>query len=203
MGERIPSLATIVAQIPDPRARRGRRHPWTALLLLVVVGLLCGANSQRALARWGQNIGRARLRRLGLIGPHAPSQPTLHRLLRDVDVDQVEAVLGAWLQQVRAAWRSSTRRWVDGIALDGKTLRGARRLGAAETHLLGACGHRDGLVLAQSAVLDHAGELSGIGRLLDALVLEGQTLTMDAAFTQWTVAEQIVRQGGAYLMVVV
>ena len=36
----------------------------------------------------------------------------------------------------------------------------------------------------------------------DALLLEGQTLTMDAAFTQWTVAEQIVHQGGAYLMVV-
>ena len=60
----------------------------------------------------------------------------------------------------------------------------------------------DGLVLGQVAVLDHAGELTGIGRLLDALLLEGQTLTMDAAFTQWTVAEQIVQQGGAYLMVV-
>jgi hypothetical protein len=40
-------------------------------------------------------------------------------------------VLGAWLQQVRASWRRSTKRWIDGIALDGKTLRGARRLGAA------------------------------------------------------------------------
>jgi predicted transposase YbfD/YdcC len=201
MAERIAPLAAILAQVADPRKPRGRRYPWLALLLLVVVGLLSGANSQRALARWGHNTGRARLRYLGLVAG-SPSQPTLHRLLRDVDVDQLESLLGTWLQQVRAAWRRSATRWVDGIAVDGKTLRGARRLGAANTHVLGACGQRDGLVLGQRAVGDHAGELSGIGPLLRALVLDGQVVTMDAAFTQWTVAQQIVQQGGAYLMVV-
>jgi predicted transposase YbfD/YdcC len=202
MTERIAPLSAILAQIPDPRGARGRQYAWLPLLLLLVAGLLSGANSQRALARWGHNIGRARLRRLGLPGGHSPSQPTLHRLLRDVDLDLVESVLGVWLQQVRAAWRRSTKRWVDGIALDGKTLRGARRLGAAGSHLLAACGHRDGLVLAQVAVVDHAGELSGISALLEALLVQSQTVTMDAAFTQWTVAQQIVRQGGAYFMVV-
>jgi predicted transposase YbfD/YdcC len=202
MRERIAPLSAILAQVPDPRKARGRQYPWLSLLLVVVVGLLCGANSQRGLARWGHNIGRARLRRLGLLGTHAPSQPTLHRLLRDVDVHHLEALFGAWLQQVRAAWRRSTTRWIDGIALDGKTLRGARRLGASDTHLLCAAGHRDGLVLGQVAVVDHTSELSGIGHVLDALLLHDQTVTMDAAFTQWTVAQHIVHQGGAYFMVV-
>jgi predicted transposase YbfD/YdcC len=202
MTERIAPLATILAQVPDPRKPRGRQYPWLALLLLVIVGLLSGANSQRALARWGHNSSRARLRRLGLLAAHSPSQPTLHRLLRDIDVHQLETLLGTWLQQVRQSWRRSTTRWIDGIALDGKTLRGARRLGAADSHLLCAAGHRDGLVLGQVAVVDHAGELSGVGHLLDALVLPDQTITMDAAFTQWTVAQHIVHQGGAYFMVV-
>jgi hypothetical protein len=47
-----------------------------------------------------------------------------------------------------------------------------RRLGVANTHLLGACGHRDGLVLGQAAVVDHAGELSGVSHMLEALLLE-------------------------------
>ena len=149
MSERVPPLAAILAHVPDPRKARGRQYPWLPLLLLVLVGLLCGANSQRALARWGHNIGRARLRRLGLLGPHTPSQPTLHRLLRDVDVHQLEQLFGTWLQQVRATWRRSTKRWVDGIALDGKTLRGARRLDATDTHLLCAVGQRDGVLLGQ------------------------------------------------------
>jgi hypothetical protein len=34
------------------------------------------------------------------------------------------------------------------------------------------------------------------------LPLTERTVTFDAAFTQWAVAEQVVQQGGAYFMVV-
>jgi hypothetical protein len=120
MSERIPPLSAILVQIHDPRAAHGCRYPWSALLLLVVVGLLSGANSQRGLARWAEYAGWSRLRRLGFARQRRPSQPTLHRLLRDVDVDQVERLLGGWLQQVRATWRRSAKRWVVGVAVDGK-----------------------------------------------------------------------------------
>jgi hypothetical protein len=202
VSERIPPLSAILAQIADPRHARGQRYPWVSLLLLVVVGLLSGANSQRALARWGQNSSGARLRRLGLVRPDSPSQPTLHRLLRNVDVTQLEALLAVWLQQIQAAWQRSAVQWIDGIALDGKTLRGARRLGASDAHLLSACSHRLGVVLAQVAMPDTINEAGAVGTLLDALVLEGRPVTMDAAFTQWVVAEHIVHRGGAYLMMV-
>jgi hypothetical protein len=136
MDEQVPTLAAMLAQIPDPRAARGRRHPWAALLLLIVVGLLSGANSQRALARWGRDTGLARRRRLGFTHARSPSQPTLHRVLSRIDVSALETIAGQWLQQVRAAWRRSAARWLDGIAVDGKVLRGAQRLGAADAYLL-------------------------------------------------------------------
>lgn len=202
MGERIPSLATIVAQIPDPRARRGRRHPWTALLLLVVVGLLSGANSQQALARWGERTGWAHRRQLGFVRRAAPSVATLHRALRSVDVAALEHILSAWQQQVRLAWYTSTRRWLDGIALDGKTLRGARRLGAVDAHLLSACCQRWGVVLGQVAVADATNELGGLGPLLEHVLIAGETLTFDALFTQTSVAETVVARGADYVMVI-
>jgi predicted transposase YbfD/YdcC len=204
MDERVvvPSLRAIVAQVPDPRARRGRRHPWTALLLLVIVGLLCGANTQQALARWGQMIGWPRLRRLGFVRRSGPSQPTLHRLLRSVEVDQLELVLGPWLQQVRAVWHHQATHWLDGIAIEGKTLRGARRLGAVDAHLVSAFCQRQGLTLGQVAVPDPTNELGAISPLLAQLALGGETVTFDALFTQTTVAQQVIQQGGAYLMMV-
>ncbi len=98
MVERIPSLATIVAQVPDPRARRGRRHPWTALLMLVIVGLLSGANSQQALARFGERTGWTRRRQLGFVRRAAPSVATIHRALRGIDVLELERLLSMWQQ---------------------------------------------------------------------------------------------------------
>jgi predicted transposase YbfD/YdcC len=175
------------------------------LLLLVAVGLLAGANSQRALARFGQ-LHQPWVRRLGFRTP--PSQPTLGRLLSARHGEQIQTILHAWLRQVEAAWRTRTRRsaprWVDGIAIDGKTLRGARRLGAA-VHLVSAYGTSPagpGVVLGQVAVAEGTNELGAALPLLAELALQHRAVTFDAAFTQWAVAEQVLRQGGAYLMVV-
>ena len=46
--QHVPTLAAVLAQVPDPRVARGQRHPWTALLPLIVVALLSGANTQQA-----------------------------------------------------------------------------------------------------------------------------------------------------------
>ena len=196
----VPTLAATLAQVPDPRAARGRRHPWRSLLLLVALGLLGGANSQRAIARFGAHLGRPWLRRLGL--RQAPSQPTLHRLLRTVEVAKVEALVRTWLPQVQAAGRRGSADGVDGIAIDGKTLRGARRLGAADAHLVSACATAAGTVLGQVAATDVGHEVAVVGELLAQLPLAARPVTFDAAFTQSAVAEQVARQGAAYLMVV-
>lgn len=198
----VPSLPALLGQIPDPRQARGRRYPWTALLLLLLVALLSGANTQRACARWGQFAGGPALGRLGLPRRTAPSLATLHRVLHQIAVADLEACLGQWLAQVRAAWRQQGPRWLDGIAIDGKTLCGARRLGARDVHLLSACCQRHALVLGQLAVPDPTNALGAIGAFLARLDLRGETATFDAEFTHWAVAEQVLAQGGAYLMVV-
>jgi predicted transposase YbfD/YdcC len=202
VDQTVPSLVSALAQVPDPRARRGQRHPWTALLLLLVVALLSGANSQQACARWGQGAGWTWLRRLGFTRRGGPSGATVHRVLHQVSVADLERGLGQWFAHVRAAWAHGPYRWLDGIAIDGKLLRGARRLGAHDVHLLSACCQQHALVLGQQAVPDTTNELGAIGPFLAQLPLAGETVTFDAAFTHWLVAQHVVAQGGAYLMVI-
>jgi predicted transposase YbfD/YdcC len=196
-----PSLAARLAHLTDPRAARGRRHAWLALLHLVVVGLLAGANTQRALARFAHNLPRTELRRLGFRRP--PSQPTLHRFFTRISLAEVEALVSAWTAPSEDAPADPAQAdWSAGIAIDGKVLRTARHLGAEPSYLLAARDSKQGTVLAQCAVPSSTNELGAFDRLLAQLKIAGRTVTIDAAFTQWTVATAIVQQGGAYLMVV-
>jgi hypothetical protein len=86
--------------------------------------------------------------------------------------------------------------------MDGKPLRGARRLGAQDGPRLSACGQQHPLVLGQPAVPDTTKERGARGPCLATLPRAGETVTFDAAFTQGLVARQVVAQGGAYLLVV-
>jgi hypothetical protein len=81
----------------------------------------CAALIRSKRWRFGERTGWAHRRQLGFVRRAAPSAATLHRALRNVDVHELERSLGVWQQQIRTAWYTSSRRWLDGIALDGKT----------------------------------------------------------------------------------
>jgi predicted transposase YbfD/YdcC len=95
---------------------------------------------------------------------------------------------------------------VEAIAIDGKTLRGSRKQGACDAHLLSALHQSIGLVLGQVAVADNSNEINTMLELLADLVLygnlAGKLVTADAMFTQHKIAKAIVEGGGDYLLVV-
>ena len=198
---RVPPLAVYLAAIPEFRASRGKRHGLLPLLLLVCVAMLCGARGQSAIAAWGRDYGRPWLRRLGFTRPYGPSQATLHRLFAGVAYPAVEAALGRWAEQALRAFPPAPGT-PEGVALDGKTLRGSRKRGAADAHLLAALSHRLGVVVGQVAVADKTNESGAAGELLLTLALGGRVVTADALLTQRAVAQAIVARGGDYLLAV-
>ncbi len=194
----VPSLAEALATVPDFRAARGKRHGLLPTLLLVGVATLCGARSQAAIAGWGKDYGPPWLRRLGFTKDYGPSQSTLCRLFQRVPYASVEAALRAWAERVLAQAAGE----LEGVALDGKTLRGSKKRGAADAHLLAALSQRLGAVLGQAAVPDKTNEIGAADEFLLGLVLEGRVVTADALLTQRSLAQAVLDRGGDYLLVV-
>jgi predicted transposase YbfD/YdcC len=117
-----------------------------------------------------------------------------------LDRAAVEAALGRWAVSVLAD-RPARRGALEGVACDGKTLRGSRKQGAPGAHLLSAVSHRLGLTVAQEAVDDKTNEIGAFPALLARLLLAGRVLTVDALLTQRAVAQMIVDGQGDYVMV--
>jgi hypothetical protein len=59
------SLLSFLAAVPDPRSRRGRRHPLSAIRALSCWALMCGAKSYAASAQWGKDQDIGMMHRLG------------------------------------------------------------------------------------------------------------------------------------------
>ncbi|MCA1725925.1 MAG: ISAs1 family transposase [Thermomicrobia bacterium] len=202
MQEIVPPLAAVLTDFPDFRDPRGVRHPLLAVLLLSCVAMLCGARGESAIAEWAENYGATWRAPLGFTRPDGPSQSTVQRIFGGIDRDALEARLAQWAARVIAARPAPADLPLpfEAMAIDGKTLRGSAKCGAADAHLLSAFSQRLGVVLGQVAVPDKTNEITAIDELLARLVLTGWVVTTDALFTQTEIARAISDAGGDYLM---
>lgn len=200
MAREVRPLLSVLAEVPDVRGRHGRRHPLAAILGLAVAATLCGARSYSAIADWGRTAGADLAGALGFTRQTTPCAATFYLVFRRLDWTELEAALGRWTDAVLRAIPPDAG-GVEGIALDGKTLRGSRTQGAPAVHLLSAVSHRLGLTLGQQAVDDKTNEIPLTPVLLRGLLLEGRVVTMDALLTQRQIAPTVLDGGGDYVMV--
>ena len=110
--------------------------------------------------------------------------------------------LGPWADSVGGSLPAAPEMPGGAVALDGKTLRGAKKQGAPGTHLLSARAHHVGITLAQHAVDDKTNEITAVEHILHQLVLEGRMVTLAALLTQRHVAQTMVDKGGDDVMIV-
>src|ERR1700687_3757941 len=50
-------LLDLLAQVPDPRKRRGRRHSLGGLLAVGIAAVIAGSKSFAAIGQWGDRVG--------------------------------------------------------------------------------------------------------------------------------------------------
>ena len=191
-------LVQVLRNITDPRDRRGVRHNLSTVLSLAVTGVLAGCRSLTAIWEHATDLTTADLEALGLAAGQAlPSESTIRRVLQNLDPADVDAHLRSWL-----CTRTGTIEGRTVIAVDGKTMRGARTSKDPAPHLLAALDHATGAVLTQQRVADKSNEIPALRELLEPLDLEGVVVSADAMHTQTGTARWITRRGGHYVLTV-
>ncbi|MBU6408718.1 MAG: ISAs1 family transposase [Alphaproteobacteria bacterium] len=187
------SLWEALAEVPDRRDARGRQYAIQSLLGLSLAAMLAGADDLRAIFRWARRLRPEALALFGIDHGRAPAHATYHYFFQALDADALAAALGAWAQDGGPLGH---------IAIDGKSLRGSRRLDCAALHGLSAFTTRLEAVVGALAVAPDANEITAALTLLKGLPLDGAIITGDAIFTQREICRHIRDQRGHYLFVV-
>jgi len=201
------TLMEALSAVPDPRKARGKQYSWILLLTLVSSALASGERSGHGIASWVAEHASALLVWLHPERGRLPSESTLRRALRRVDVVALEQRLAQYTCPIAVAAEpqvaviNSQGEILQGQALDGKAVRGACAHGQP-THLVSLVQHTSAVTLAQVAVEQKRNEISAAPALLQGRAGPGTVTTMDALLTQRALAELIECQGGYYVMVV-
>lgn len=184
--------------MPDPRNKKGQRHPLVSMLALTVVGLLCGQRSYTAIAKWARLHTDLR-QALGFTAKQTPAPSTFHYLYRRLDITTVEKLLTQWTTQTLASLPISTSD-LKGLAIDGKTLGNSHTEDARRTHLLAACLHEFGIPIAECAVSEKTNEIPVSIELLKAFDITGLVITTDALLTQRKFCQEILDRQADYCL---
>jgi hypothetical protein len=190
------SLHEVLAQVPDPRSRHGRRHPLSAILSLAVVAMLAGAKSYEAIAQYGREHGFALAHALGFTRGTTPTKSTFSVLFRMLDVHAFEQALSRWIRSRVPEGQEKL------ISLDGKTARGSREGEVPGQHLVAAYLAEAQAVLGQVQVDAKTNEHKAALQLLGILPVKGNIVTGDALFCQRDLCAAIMAAGGDYVFTV-
>jgi hypothetical protein len=97
MAAPIDTLLEAFSQIDDPRKARGVRHPYSSLLALTFLGLLCRQTDLACLRRWAKDHWRTLKDALGFTRKRPPHATTISRALARCPLEQFRDVFARWL----------------------------------------------------------------------------------------------------------
>lgn len=122
---------------------------------------------------------------------------TFGRLFGLLDQRAVEKGFRRWVGSVLPALAEGTL-----VAIDGKASRRSKMTGQQALHLVRAFATEAQLILGQETCAEKSNELTAISVLLEAMLLKGTIVTIDAMGTHGNIAQTIRDKDADYVLAV-
>ena len=191
------NLLESLRALPDPRVAKKTRHRLDEMVFIAICAVISGAQGWSDIVEFAETKADW-LRRFLRLENGIPVDDTFARVLSVLSPKAFAECLLSWTQALAAAGPGGV------IAIDGKTARRShdRRRRQNPLHLVRAWAIDQGLALGLVKTEAKSNEITAIPDLLELLELKGALVTIDAMGCQTAIAQQIVDQGGDYLLAV-
>ncbi len=193
----ITSIIDCFTDLEDPRVVERCLHNLIDIIVITICGVLCGANTWKAV----EAFGYAKYEWLSdfLELPNGiPSHQTFGRVFSIIKASYFHDCFMQWVN-----W-SQIKTNGEIINFDGKTSRRSRDKNRRPTalHLINAFATANGICIGQHKTPDKTNEIKAIPPLLKALEISGCIITMDAMGTQKGIANLIRLKEADYVLAI-
>jgi predicted transposase YbfD/YdcC len=191
------SIAYYFSTLEDPRRTElgNFTHLLSDILLLVITGILCGCDKWETIHIFGESQ-EDWLKDYGCFDKGIPSIDTTRRVFSSIDPEKFNTCFISWAKHLSSKTKGEI------IAIDGKTVRGAKFQDLVTPHIVSAFASENQLCLGQLKVDKKSNEITAIPALLKLLDLQDNIVTIDAMGCQTKIVEQIIEGGSNYIVAV-
>jgi hypothetical protein len=193
---KLETLFDVVGQVTDPRKKRGVRHPFHAILKLVILGYTCRLVWIEHVALYAKKHWDKIKVALGFTREYAPDATTIRRTLHGLDRRQLEEVFEEWVSE-QLGGREFT------AAVDGKALCNVAGHEGEPAQLVNIFIHDLKIAIAQFPTEKKKGEATVLRDALKSLFdrYPGlRILTGDAAYAGRDMCRAVIDLGRDYLV---
>jgi hypothetical protein len=184
-----------IKKILDPRDLGKVQHSLSTIIFSALCGVLAGCENWNEIRDYCK-IKKDWLSRYVSFKNGVPSSDTFRRVFSLLDPDNIENLLRTHAADIVDNNKNDN----DQIAVDGKSLRGSKRLNSKCLHSVSAWCHENGLIIGEEQVDSKSNEITAIPILLDSLNIKNNTITIDAAGCQKNIVSQIISKKGNYVL---
>lgn len=189
------SIVQNFASLTDPRVERTKAHSLRNIVSIAILAVLAGADSWVAIETFGK-AKQTWLSQFLELDNGIPSHDTFARVFARLEPTQLQECFFKWVHSIVEGIGAQV------IAIDGKTLRQSydREHRLKALHLISAWASEHRLVLGHLKVDNKSNEITAIPQLLQMLDITGCIITLDAMGCQKKIAQEIITQGGDYVI---
>lgn len=188
-------LFECIKDIPDPRKKRGVRHPFQSVLKLILLGFTCRLVAIEHMVSffdpiWGQLKGS-----LGFNRPKPPDPTTIRRIINGLKAEQLQQAFGQWISELVAGQSIVA-------SVDGKAMKNVKGGDGTALMLVNVFAHDLKLALAEYSIKAKEGEPTVLREALAQLFDQYPGLKIlvgDAAFAGRELNEAIISLGRDYV----
>ena len=183
------------SRIPDFRCKHNKKHKLVDIMVITICAVIGGANDWNAIETFG-NAKIAWLQTFLELPSGIPSHDTFRRIFSILSPNIFQDCFLSWVNSVVQFTNGQV------VAIDGKTLRRSHDKGSGKTaiHMVSAWATENGVVMGQVKTEEKSNEITAIPELLKVLDISGSIVTIDAMGCQKKIVDQIIAQGGDYVI---
>jgi len=193
------NLWILLGTLKDFRRTQGRRHSLQIILLVIILAIMSGAKTERAIARFVQNNKKVLIKTLKIKRKEVPSRHVIQSVIQFIDFYALQKIFYAWASKIITINKK------DFVSIDGKAIRGTVKDGQNSLQTFVSLvsvfvGRQKQVLIAEKIQTKKESEIPAVPELIKMLDLQDITFTLDALHCQTKTLKTIVKSGNHYIV---